>query len=311
MGGEPTRIRSFDFRLPDKFSKGQLRTLSLLHDHVARRWASHCAGGFRLPAQVTVARVEQATCDEILRRDQDGTLLALLALPPLRGQAVFMMDIRLALAVIDRLFGGPGRWEGPSRGITDVERAAVTRVLQGLADVLAGGWTGLVELEPRVERVEDNPLFVQSLAGAEAGAAVSFQLSLGSQEGKLCLFLPYFMLEPLLPRLNTQAWADRYRQGDRAGTEQVNHRLRQAPVGLTVVLGQVTLAMRQAMALKPGDVLRLNSPIDGLLPLLVEGKTLFLGQAGRSGSRLAFRIVCRPGLEEENNGYCAEQAPAE
>jgi flagellar motor switch protein FliM len=311
MGDESTRIRSFDFRLPDKFSKEQLRTLSVLHDNVARRWASHCAGAFRLPTQVAVSRVEQAACDDILRRDQDGTLLALLSLPPLRGQAVLMMDIRLGLAVIDRLFGGPGKWEGASRGLTDVERAAVTRVLQGLADVLAGGWTGLVELEPRVDRVEDNPLFVQSLAGSEAGAAVSFQVSLGGQEGKLCFFLPYFMLEPLLPRLNTQAWADRYRQGSHAGTGQVNHRLRQAPVSLSVVLGQATLAMRQAVALKPGDVLRLNSPVDGLLPLTVEGKPLFLGQAGRCGTRLAFRIVCRPGLEEESNGYCAEQGPAE
>ncbi len=311
MSQEASRIRSFDFRLPDKFSKEQLRTLQVLHDHVARRWASHCAATFRLPSQVAVARVEQAACDEILRRDKGGSLLALMAMPPLRGEAVFMMDIGLALAIIDRLFGGPGSWEGPHRGLTDVERVAVTRILQGLANVLAGGWTGLVELDPRVERTEDNPLFVQSLAGSEAGAAVTFQVSLGSKEGKLCLFLPYFMLEPLLPRLNTQAWADRYRQGSQGGTEQVNHRLRQAPVTLSVVLGQVTLAMRRALSLSPGDVLRLNSPVDGLLPLMIEGKPLFLGQAGRCGPRLAFRIVCRPGLEGASDGCGAEQDAAE
>ncbi|MDQ7793176.1 MAG: FliM/FliN family flagellar motor switch protein [bacterium] len=302
MSSRDDRIRSFDFRRPDKFSKEQLRTLAVLHDHVARRWTSHCSTQLRLPAQVAVTGVEQASYDDFLRRNDDGGMLGLVAMPPLRGEAVVSLDGRLALSLIDRLCGGPGRWEGVPRRLTDIERVALARTIQDLADVLAEGWAGLVEVQPRVEKVEDNPLFVQSMPGSEAGATVQFRADLGAQEGRLELFVPYFTLEPLLPRLNTQAWADRYRQGAAGSGAQVNSRLRRAPVNLTVVLGKTTLPLRRALALRPGVVLRLNSQVEGLLPVLVEGKPVFLGRSGRCGQRLAFRIENLPGGDGEDSG---------
>ncbi len=300
---QQTPTRTFDFRRPDKFSKEQLRTLAVLHEHVARRWTSHWLAVFRLPSQVTVNRVEQATYDEFVRREGEAGVLGVLALPPLRGEAILAMDGRLALSFIDRLFGGPGQGTTPARTLTDVERAALAHVLQDLVDVLAEGWSGLLEVQPRVLRVEDNPLFVQTLAGSEAAAVVSFHATLGTEEGWVALFLPYFMLEPLLPRLNTQAWAGRYRHAGEEPEEHVHERLLQAPVTLSVVLGKVKLPLRKVLALEPGEILHLDTGVDDLLPLVVEGKPLFMGRAGRYGQRLAFRIEGQPQREEpEDDG---------
>ncbi len=105
---EQKKVKVYDFKRPDKFSKDQIRTLYMLHENFARLLNTYLSTHLRTLVNVEVASVEQLTYEEFVRSLSNPSVIGVLAVPPLKGNVIMELNPSIAFSIIDRLFGGTG-----------------------------------------------------------------------------------------------------------------------------------------------------------------------------------------------------------
>ena len=61
------KVKVYDFKRPDKFSKDQIRTLYMLHENFARLLNTYLSTNLRTLVNISVASVEQLAYEEFIR----------------------------------------------------------------------------------------------------------------------------------------------------------------------------------------------------------------------------------------------------
>lgn len=302
-GTRAPTVKRYDFRRPDKFSKDQLRTLQIVHESFARSVATYMSGYVRTSVEGEVVSVTESTYDEFIRSLSNPTLLSVVSLSPLEGNALIEIPPDLSFVLIDRLLGGPGTLPTKIRELTEIEQMVMGRVLNQMATALGDAWTNLVALEPEVQRVEVNPQFVQLLPPHDMVVTIAIRMRLHSVQGRVNVCLPYMSLEPIAPRLSAH-----YLFGGGEKTEAGRHvdelrgRIEKMAVELKVRLGQAVVTVEELLDLAVGDVIRLDTSRDASLSVLIGDKLKFTGRPGVVGSRLGVEIteVFQEEGEEDN-----------
>jgi len=94
------KIKIYDFKRPDKFSKEQLRTVSNMHETFARLTTTSLSAQLRSLVHVHVASVDQLTYEEFIRSIPTPTTLAVINMDPLKGNAVLEIDPAITFCMI-------------------------------------------------------------------------------------------------------------------------------------------------------------------------------------------------------------------
>lgn len=291
-GSRAPTVKRYDFRRPDKFSKDQLRTLQIVHESFARSVATYLSGYVRAPVEGEVVSVTEATYDEFIRSLTNPTLLAVMSMSSLEGNALIEIPPDLSFVIIDRLLGGPGTLPSRIRELTEIEQTVMGRLLNHMGAALGEAWSNIVALEPKLERIDVNPQFVQLLPPHDMVIVIAIRMRLRGVEGRVNVCIPYMSLEPVAPRLSAH-----YLFGGGQTIEAGKHvddlrgRIEAMAVELTVNLGQAQLTVEELLDLAIGDVIRLDARTQTALPVHVGEKTKFRGKPGLSGSRMALEIT--------------------
>ena len=141
----------YDFRRPDKLSKDQLRTLSMLHDTFARAASSALSASTRSQINIEMISMEQIPYDEYLRSITSSSF-GIVSLPPLSGQIVCEMENSLVFTLIDKMLGGPGR-PIDRNVITDIERPLVRSIMERMLGALKQAWEQVVVVSPNIDGI--------------------------------------------------------------------------------------------------------------------------------------------------------------
>jgi flagellar motor switch protein FliM len=287
VGARERRIRLYDFRRPDKFSKEQLRALEVVFGHFARLSTTYFVSQLRTSVQLTVEEVQQATFGEFFAGLSGPLTVVVGALEPLAGKFLMVLDLTLTYALLDHLLGGAGqsRW-AEARPPTEIEVGVLGRLLGGCLATLREAFAQVAEVQPRLLALESNPLFAQIVAPTEMATAVGLRVQLGSLTGQLSFCLPYVLLESMLPALSLY-------QSYRPTAESASSTwpLAEVPVTLVASLGTSRIRVRELLNLEVGDVVLLGTRVGHLLELLVEDRPKFQGEVGVRGRQLAFRVL--------------------
>ena len=123
------KIKIYDFKRPDKFSKDQIRTVSIMHETFARQTTTALSSQLRSLAHVHVASVDQLTYEEFIRSIPNPTTIAVINMDPLKGSAILEIDPAITFAIIDRLFGGQGEGAKFTRELTDIEASVIEGII--------------------------------------------------------------------------------------------------------------------------------------------------------------------------------------
>jgi len=103
---EERKVKTYDFKRPDKFSKDQIRTLNMLYENFARLLNTHLSTHLRTMVNVEVVSVEQLTYQEFLQSLSNPSVIGVMALPPLKGNIIMGGNTGIAFAYIHRGVGG-------------------------------------------------------------------------------------------------------------------------------------------------------------------------------------------------------------
>lgn len=288
----PGRVKAYDFRRPDKLSKDQLRTLHMIHDNFARSVSTSLSAYLRSLVDAEVLSVEQIPYEEYIHTLPNPTVMAVISLGPLEGNAILEMNPDISFTVLERLMGGQGSSVQAARELTDIEQTVIRNVLHRALGNLKEAWDNVMTLEPKLERVEMNPQFTQLVPPHDMVIVVEITLRIKGIEGKMSLCLPYLMLEPIIPKLNAHYWFSTSRRGpSNVQVELLRRRVESMAVPVTVLLGVAQLTIRELLELRMGDVVQLDAPVSEPLHVLIGERRKFLGRPGKQGSKVAVEIT--------------------
>src|SRR5574344_1580237 len=288
------KIKIYDFKRPDKFSKEQLRTVSNLHETFARLTTTSLSAQLRSLVHVHVASVDQLTYEEFIRSIPAPTTLAVINMDPLKGNAVLEIDPAITFCMIDRLFGGKGAINGnKNRDLTDIETAVMDGIIVRILANMREAWTQVIDLRPRLSQIETNPQFAQIVPPSEMVVLVTLETKVGDEEGMMNFCIPYLTIEPIISKLSSQFWYSSVRKNSTTqylGT--IKGQLSSVDMDVVADIGTINLSIRDVLALRVGDVVRLSSvKVGDPLSLNVGNKKKFYCQPGVVGKKMAVQIT--------------------
>ena len=290
QAAEDKPLKLYDFRRPDKFSKDQLRAIQMIHESLCRSLTTSLSTMVRSMVSVEVVAVDQLAYDEFIHSLVQPTVIGILEMYPLSGNAILEINNQLTFAIIDRLLGGKGEPLRKPRDLTDIERTVVERVIMKILEHLEESWSTVVDIRFRFETMESNPFFVQVCPGTDMVLLVTMKIQIGEVQGIMNFCIPYFVIEPLIDKLSSQQWfSSTGRKSAEGVQEALIARMREVSVPIALELGHTIVSLGDVIQMQAGDVVRLDGTVKDDLGL-------------RVGNRVKFH--CSPGLRKKN--YAAQ-----
>ena len=297
------KIKIYDFKRPDKFSKDQIRTLNMLHENFARLLNTYLSTNLRTLVHITVVSVDQLTYEEFIRSLSNPSVIGVFKMEPLKGNVILELNPNIAFAIIDRLFGGPGLPPAKARALTDIEEVIITRLFNRALENLQEAWKQVINIEPRLEVIETNPQFTQIVPPNDMVVIITLEVKIGQAEGMLNICIPYLVLEPIMSKLTTTFWvaSSVVRQAMPEHVNALQKKLDRTKIPLVVEMGRASVTVRELLELVNGDVLQLTTRVDDELSIMIGQHEKFKGKPGLSGHRIAVQITQIASSEGDEN----------
>ncbi len=287
------KIKIYDFKRPDKFSKEQIRTVSIMHETFARLTTTALSAQLRSMAHVHVASVDQLTYEEFIRSIPTPTTLAVINMDPLKGNAILEIDPSITFSIIDRLFGGQGQAAKVQRDLTDIEQSVMEGIIVRILANMREAWAQVIDLRPRLGQIETNPQFAQIVPPSEMVVLVTLETKIGDEEGMMNFCIPYITIEPIISKLSSQFWFSSVRRS--STTQYLNvlkEKLSSVDMDVVAEIGSINVPIRDVLGLRTGDIVRLsNVRVGDPLVINVGNKKKFFCQPGIIGKKMAVQVI--------------------
>jgi flagellar motor switch protein FliM len=290
---QSSKVRNYDFRRAMRFSKDHIRIISRIHDHFCRLLTTHLSGQLRSMVHLQVETVDQVPYEEFVRSVPHLTVIQVMEFAPLDGKVVVEINPQIVFAMLDRLMGGFARGPYRERELTEIEHSLFSRLMSGVPDFFAEAWKNVAELRPRLVSMESNPQFLQLTTPNETVLVVTISAKVGEATGLFNVCIPHVTVEPIMSRLSTQYFMDVSKTAKQSDARQsvLRQYVRDLNVDVHVRLGTAELTLQELLDLQVGDVIPLNTRIREPLIVFVDDVPAYLCNPGRSGPRLAVKIL--------------------
>lgn len=285
-------IKNYDFARPAKFSKEHLRTIEIIFEHYGRLLSTNLPVYLRKNIQVEIMNSEAITYSEFSNSLSNPVILGIVNFAPLNGNILMELDSDLGYAIVDRMLGGAGVPLDKSRDFSEIEMLILERIMNICTNLLRDPWENVVDISPRLERIETNSQFAQIISPSEMIAILTINIRMGDVEGLMNVCLPYLTLEDVMDKLNTKYWYSNMQSKDEEQyTEALEALISRAPMPVKAVLGNSIISVNDFINLQVGDIIRLDRKTNEELSVYVGNIRKFTALPGASKDAYAVRIT--------------------
>ncbi len=294
------KIKSHDFRRPSKFAKDHLKTLHIIHENYARLVTNFLSGYLRTLVQVDVISVEPLSYYEFNNSISNPVILAVVDFTPLTGSIIFEVAPNISFALIDRILGGKGYSMERVRGFTEIELAIIERIIIQMLNLMREPWENVIAIRPRLEKIETNAQFAQIISPNEIVALVTLSARVGEVEGMINLCIPHMVVEPIVSKLSTKIWFSTIEKETTKETkENIETKIEQTQVPVRAILGRTVIPVNDFIEIQSGDVIVLDSCVNGDLEVLVGDILKFYAKPGVKKNKVSVKVTEVVGREDE------------
>lgn len=289
---EEVQVKNYDFARPSKFSKEHLRTLEIIFEHYSRLLSTNLPAYLRKNVDIEVTNSEAVTYSEFTNSLMNPVILGIVDFSPLDGNIVIEIGSNIGYTIVDRMLGGEGNPLDKSRDFSEIEIVILERILNISVDLLREPWQNVIDLRPRLEKIETNSQFAQIIPPTEMIAIVTMNIKIGSVEGLINICLPYQVLEDVIDKLNTKYAYSQLSEKDSENYEEfLKTSLNKAKIPLKTLLGKTYISVNDFMNLAMGDIIKLNTKIEDELDVYVGNIRKFKALPGLSDDVYAARVT--------------------
>jgi flagellar motor switch protein FliM len=289
IGPRQARVQEIDFRRPTKFARDLVRRLEHAHESFCRTASSGLSAELRTSFELAVAGSEQLPYGTAMAETDQDSLLAVLNVKPLDTEIALLVEMPLALRLVDRLLGGGGkaRDEIPE-SLTDLEVVILKRAILSLVEPLSATWLDLADVSFEIGSMQTSPMTFQLVPPSEPVLMLHLEARLDGLVSPLILCMPYRSVESIVDKLEHRQF-----QGhtfDNAVAKQVKAAISGIDVELRVEAGAVDLKVSEVLDLAVGDVIRFRRQADKGMIVYAGDVPTYVATPGRNGNARAVQI---------------------
>ena len=285
------QIKNYDFARPAKFSKEHLRTLEIIFEHYGRLLSTNLPVYLRKAIQVEVMNSEAVSYSEFSNALSNPVLLGIINFAPLKGNIILEIASNLGYAMVDRMLGGEGEPLEKTREFSEIELLVIERILTVCVNLLHEPWENVVDIHPRLERIETNSQFAQFVTPNEMTSIVTMSIKIGEVEGLMNVCIPYAVLEPVIDKVNTKYWySTSVATGDGTYRDYLEESLQRAQIPVRAIMGRSAISVNEFIHLQPGDIIKVNTRLEDELDVYVGNIKKFSAIPGAYEDSYAVKI---------------------
>ena len=288
---DPSEVVPFDLTAQDRIIRGRMPTLEIIHDRFVRMFRLSLSTSLRKVVDISVRSTELIKFGEFLKTLPVPSSMNLFRMTPLRGNAIMVLETRLAFTLIDMFFGGNGELEVKAEGreFTEIESRMIKRVIISALEDLQSSWRPVFPVQINYARAETNPQFVAIVPHSEIVIVVTFDVEIGRAPMSVTLCVPYSMIEPVRSRLNA-GFQSEQDEKDNTWSNRFTKNLNMSHIELVALLGQTELTVRDFLNLQQDDLIYLEHETQQPISIMANGIEKFRGFQGSYKGHKAINV---------------------
>lgn len=288
---EKQKIRVYDFKRPNKFSKDHIKTLEMVHDNFARIASNYLTAHLRNSVQIKVISSEQITFEEFIHSVPNPTILMTFFLEPFTGLMMFETGPQFVFQIIDILFGGHGKNIIKTREFTEIEKNIMKKINLKLLENLKMAWEDIMEVEVKFDNLETNPVLNQVMAPNEPVALITMSAEIGHNQSFLNMCIPYISIEKYMDKLIIQYKTSASSRDDIENKTKMERNLMNVKVDTHVELGKGYVTVEDFLGLSVGDCIPLNTRLNEPMDYFIEDRLHFKVYPGIIGKKMGVQVL--------------------
>ncbi len=195
-------IKQYDFRRPDKFSRKQIRSLSIIHEQAVRDLTRNLSALLGREAVVRLEMVDQMTFDEFLSLCPEGPgVYSIYGDSSTSVSSLVHYSNSLSMNFLHCLCGGAGSIQAPDKDLSDMELSLFEGVCLPVSSSLSRAWKIADVTWPCLRQLETNKLFVSFLPPGEMIVYLRLGIRIEGLKEHIDIALPYLFLQTHLQKL--------------------------------------------------------------------------------------------------------------
>jgi len=280
----------FDFSLPNRIQKEQIRTLRDLHEKISRTLSTKITALLNNQVELTLVGVDQMQYSEFIMSLSNPTSFNILTMKPLEGHAVLEINYNIASIIIDILLGGVGKDMGSPKEFTEIELEILQYVIKIFLKELKYAWEPINIINFSLESKESSYNNVQIAAQNEVVILATYNFKKKGEEGHITICYPVIYLEPILNKLLSKSLLpSSYGKKTRHG--EIKALLAGSEMNFDVILFEDKIDFEKLLNLKIGSVITSNININEELKGRVNNKHKFQVLYGQYNSFKGIKVT--------------------
>lgn len=283
----------FDFRLPNRISKNQLRTIRNIHENFAESFSSFLMAKLQSIININVISVDQIYYSEYVLSVSNPACLFTFGIDKTDIKGILEFSTDLALTLVDRFLGGIGGGSKESKIITPIEQKVLTVVVEKIMQDLRKSWQMIDDYDFATDRFEPDIDFAQITSQSESVLLITLEIFIGEQSYLMNLCFATYAFDSVLSKLSSQNLSTirpvTYSGGKTAKNILSKH-LSETRLNVEVEFGRASINLDQLRKLEVGDIILLNKRVGQEVEVKIGKKKLFNGTIGNVNNHKAVKI---------------------
>jgi flagellar motor switch protein FliM len=282
--------KPYDFASSELSIRNRLPGLEIIFGKFTRGLRNLFVSELGRSADAGFNDMEVVVYEDFIKRIPLPASIHLFQLEPLRGVGVFVVEARLAYALIDIFFGGTGdslsKIEG--RDFTPIETKFLGRFVSKMLSGIEEAWESVIPLKSRYLRSELNPYLLGATGMGEVMIMAVYKVDLVNVNGDILFAFPLSGFEEVREQLKSPYPLTEEGGGSLKG--RVHSHLQGVEVNLRAIVDVVDMDLKKILALRPGDIVQIDPQSMERVQLWVEGRPKFIGRAAQQNWVKVFSV---------------------
>jgi flagellar motor switch protein FliM len=284
------RLRTVNFARPTKFTSDQERRLGRSLESFCRTASTRLSAELRVPIELEVIASTQLTWSTAQAQLPANSVCAVLELNPIETRMLMSAELSFVLCALEALLGAAPDHAPKDRRLTEIDWALSRRLFQTMLGQLSLIWQDVADVELGLGAIEATTENAQVAPFSEPTLSLTVEARIARTSSTLSLLVPYCAIAPVAAAFSQRDGAGPLTGIADAG-EAVDAALRGVEITMRAEVSETRMAVEDVLALKPGDVLRLDGPAASGITLYADQVPVHRARPGRSGLKRAAQVL--------------------
>ena len=292
------KVKTYDFKMPKKFTKEQLKIIDGIYENYARMLSSFLTGLMRIYCKVEVLQIEEQLYYEFNNALPDYVMMSMVNMgitdeDVMETNCIMQISNPIVFSMMDRLMGGGGDYSDQNRDYTEIEIGLFSTVLNKMTALLKEPWGVYIDINPTLTTIETNARVMQTISPDEVVILVVLEMEIKDVKNTMTFCIPAINLESIMAK-----FGDRWSRGTKKLDPQKEKErrvslldaIKDSELTIDAILCETKLDLYDVLTMQVNDIIPLYIPIDQNVNVKIGKNLWFDGKLGIKNNRKAVKI---------------------